>query len=88
MFIMESTIMGFMGGLVGVLIGMTGGWLINAGVNFVAVRFGGQAATLFYSPIWFIGLIIVFAAVVGMMTGIVPARRASSIDPLDALRYK
>jgi len=88
MFIMESTIMGFLGGLCGVLIGMIGGVIFNQLINFIASRFGGQSVSLFYSPIWFTLTIIVFAAVVGFITGFVPARRASKIDPLDALRYK
>jgi putative ABC transport system permease protein len=88
MFIMESTIMGFLGGLGGVIIGLLGGEIFNRLINFIALRFGGQAVRLFYSPFWFIMSIIIFSAFVGLITGFTPARRASSIDPLDALRYK
>lgn len=88
MFIMESTIMGFLGGLVGILIGLLGGVVFNQLINFVAARFGGQAVSLFHSPILYIVVIIAFSGVVGFLTGFVPARRASKIDPLDALRYK
>lgn len=88
MFIMESTIMGFLGGLGGVIIGLLGGEIFNRLINFVASRFGGQAVSLFYSPFWFVISIIIFSAFVGLITGFTPARRASSIDPLDALRYK
>ncbi|OGI16581.1 MAG: hypothetical protein A3J63_01895 [Candidatus Moranbacteria bacterium RIFCSPHIGHO2_02_FULL_40_12b] len=88
MFIMESAIMGFLGGLGGVAIGLLGGELFNGLVNFIAKKLGGEPVDLFSSPLWFILLIIIFAAVVGFFTGIVPARRASKIDPLDALRYK
>jgi putative ABC transport system permease protein len=88
MFIMEATIMGFLGGLGGVVLGLLGGKLFNITINIIATRLGGQAVNLFYSPLWFIGLIILFAAVVGFLTGVVPARRASKIDPLDALQYK
>ncbi len=88
MFVMESTIMGFLGGIMGILIGLIGGEIFDFGVNMIASRFGGESVDLFYTPLWFIGLIIGFAAAVGFMTGVVPARRASSIDPLDALRYK
>jgi ABC-type antimicrobial peptide transport system permease subunit len=88
MFIMESTIMGFFGGLGGILIGFVGGQVINFLINIIAHQFGGQSVSLFYSPLWFIFTIMLFAAFVGMMTGIVPAQRASKVDPLDALRYK
>ena len=88
MFIMESAIMGFFGGLSGIIIGFIEGLTFNGIVNFIAVRFGGEKVNLFYSPLWFVAMIIIFAVVVGIITGFAPARRASKIDPLDALRYK
>jgi putative ABC transport system permease protein len=88
MFIMESAVMGFLGGLGGVLIGLLGGRFFNFLINTLAKRLGGESVSLFYSPLWFVILIILFAGVVGLFTGIVPARRASKIDPLDALQYK
>lgn len=87
-FFMESAIMGFLGGLGGVVIGILGGKLFNELINLIAMRFGGEEVDLFYSPLWFILLIIIFAGAVGIFTGFVPARRASMIDPLEALRYK
>lgn len=87
-FVMESTIMGFFGGLGGILLGYLGGKGFNVLTNMIAQRFGGKSVTLFYSPWQFVIGIVIFAGVVGFMTGFVPARRASKIDPLDALRYK
>ena len=72
----------------GVSIGWLGGKIFNIVINLVATRFGGQSVSLFYSPMWFVLAILGFSGVVGFMTGYVPARRASKIDPLDALRYK
>lgn len=80
--------MGLLGGLGGVALGLIGGHGLNIAINFLAVRLGGTSVNLFYTPNWFILLIVVFAAFVGFLTAIVPARRASQIDPLDALRYK
>lgn len=88
MFLMEASIMGFLGGLGGVVLGLVGGKAFNLLINFIAERMGGQAVNLFYSPIWFIGVVISFAAIVGLLTGLVPALRASKINPLEALRYK
>lgn len=88
MFVCESSIMGFFGGLTGVIIGIIGGKIFNLALNLIAQRFGGESIQIFYSPLWFIGLILMLGTIVGFITGLVPARRASSIDPLDALRYK
>lgn len=88
LFLAESIIMGFLGGLGGVILGILGGKGLNITINFLAVRLGGTSVDLFYTPTWFIGLILIFAAFVGFLTAVVPAKRASQIDPLDALRYK
>lgn len=88
MFISEATMMGFLGGLGGVLIGFLEGQIVNLMINLIASRFGGEQVSLFYSPLWFVMTIIAFGAFVGFLTGIFPARKASHIDALDALRYK
>jgi putative ABC transport system permease protein len=88
MFISEATMMGFLGGFGGVIIGYLEGEAINLIINLIATRFGGERVDLFYSPLWFVSTIIIFGAFVGFLTGIFPARKASKIDALDALRYK
>jgi putative ABC transport system permease protein len=88
MFVCESSIMGFLGGVGGIIIGFIIGQIFNLMLNLVARNFGGESIALFQSPFWFIVLIVVLGTIVGFITGLVPARRASSIDPLDALRYK
>lgn len=88
MFVMESTLMGFLGALGGVILGYAEGEVLNILINLVANRFGGASVDLFFSPLWFVGSVIVFGAFVGFLTGIFPARKASRIDALEALRYK
>lgn len=88
MFVVEATLMGFLGSLVGVVLGWLGGKACNSLLNFIATRFGGTSVDLFSTPTWFILVIIAFGSIVGLFTGLFPARQASRIDPLDALRYK
>ena len=87
-FFMEAAVMGFLGGLGGVLAGIIGGEAFNGLINILASRFGGEKVDLFSSPSWFIPSILAFSAMVGIITGFIPARRASKVDPLEALRYK
>lgn len=88
MFLGESIIIGFFGGVGGITIGYAGGELFNYGINFMAKSFGGQAIDLFYTPLWFIFFVIIFSTMVGLMTGVYPASRAAKLNCLEALRYK
>ena len=87
-FFMESGIMGFLGGVGGVLVGLTAGWVVNFGFNLLAKNLGGKALDLFYTPNIFLVFIIAFSGIVGLLTGVFPSIRASKLNPLDALRYK
>lgn len=88
LFITESTIMGFLGSIVGIVVGLAGSELINFGINLLASNLGGDKVDLFYSPSWFLLLILAFGTVIGLLTGVFPARKAGKIDSLVALRYK
>ena len=88
MFLAESVVIGFLGGLSGLFIGLAGGELFNYGLNVLAGAMGGEKIDMFYTPAWFILLIIVFSTLVGLLTGFYPARRAAKINALEALRYK
>lgn len=88
LFLAESVIIGFLGGTVGILLGFFGTYAVNAGVNVLAKNFGGQQINLFYTPTSFVLFIMVFSTVVGFITGLYPSRRASRLNPLEALRYK
>jgi len=74
MFIIESGIIGLLGGVIGLLIGI--GLL--------------EVAGLFAVPFWVrlrvIALAFVFSAVISVVAGYVPARQAAKLDPVEALR--
>lgn len=88
LFVSESIVVGFLGGVSGIIMGVVFGGTINILLNFVAGQFGGQAVTLFSFPFWFLSFIALFSAAVGYLTGIFPAKRAASLNPLDAIRYE
>lgn len=86
LFVSESIVVGFLGGISGILMGVIFGVIINIMLNIAAGQFGGQSVTLFAFPLNFLTFIALFSAGVGYLTGIFPAKRAASLNPLDAIR--
>lgn len=88
MFVIESTLMGLCGGVAGLILGIASGQIVNFAINMAAKYFGGKTLSLFSYPFWFLGFILLFSIVIGFATGVGPARRASVLDPLEALRTR
>lgn len=88
LFLFESVIIGFLGGISGIVLGAVSGVFFNFGINILAKNFGGAQVDLFATPGWFLALVLCTSLSIGFVTGFYPARRASNIDPLDALRYE
>lgn len=88
LFLTESMVIGVSGGLLGMGIGWSLGILVNFIVNLLAQSFGGESVQLFWIPTWFVLLVMGFSAIVGFSTGLYPARRASHLNPLQALKYE
>lgn len=88
LFLTESMVMAFFGGIFGLLVGLIGGKALGAGLSLLAIFKGAGAIDVSYIPPAFIVAILIFSLVVGIVTGIYPARRATSISALNALRYE
>ena len=88
LFLIESTLIGLIGGVFGILLGFFGAFVFNLGIKLLARILGGQSVDIFFTPLWFMLFIIIFSTSVGFVTGIFPARRAAKLNPLQALRYK
>jgi putative ABC transport system permease protein len=76
-FLSEALALCLLGGAVGVLVGLVGALVLRDTFGWNAVLGPGSVALAF-----------AFATVVGLFFGVWPARRAATLDPIQALRYE
>jgi len=88
LFLAESSIIGFLGGVGGIILGIIISQVFNWFLNLLARTLGGEPVNIFCYPSWFIFFIIFFSTIIGIIGGFFPARRAAGLNPLKALRYK
>lgn len=86
-FLIEASVIGLLGGFVGIALGWIVGRVINFGANLYIRSQGGTPGTLFSLPLWLIPSAIAFSIVVSLMAGSYPASRAARLDPIQALRH-
>jgi putative ABC transport system permease protein len=88
LFFAEAGVMGFVGGVFGVLLG----WVIGRAIQFATMiylkRQGVNPPNIWSVPWWLVLGAIAFAIVVSLVSGIYPASRAARLDPVEALRYE
>lgn len=86
LFLAESTLIG----LIGALIGLIFGWIImiflNWGANTYLSQFGVPYIDVFYAPLGMILGIVAGTLLISLIAGVSPARKAAKIPPIDALR--
>lgn len=82
MFVTEAGIIGLVGGILGVSLGSAMSYLIG----FIAEQAGFKMLEITLDPLVICGGIL-FAVVVGIIAGAVPALQASKLKPVDALGY-
>ena len=76
-FLIESVTLSSVGGIIGILFGIT--------VTFLIVHF---VQWPFILSVFSIIISFLFSAAVGIFFGYYPARKASNLKPIDALRYE
>ncbi|MEQ1712816.1 MAG: ABC transporter permease, partial [Hyphomicrobium sp.] len=76
-FLVESVVLSLLGGLVGILLGL--------GLARLAT---GALDVPFQIDPTIVRVAFVFSALVGVLFGFFPARRAARLDPIEALRHE
>ena len=76
LFIGEAVVLASLGGLAGLLAGAGGAWLLGRAVPALPT----------HTPWSYVLLAELLAAVIGLLAGVLPARHAAVLDPIEALR--
>ncbi len=91
LFLLQSMIVGFLGGVLGCILGASGSiitvnFLGSYIENLAAGSYSGKILVIF-SWEWFI-VSLFFGIAIGVFAGVLPARKAAKMDPVVALRYQ
>jgi putative ABC transport system permease protein len=76
-FLIESVVICVLGGLIGILFGIIIGNVISLALD-----------TGFFIPWFWIIAGVIICIVVGLISGFIPAKRASELDPIESLRFE
>lgn len=87
-FLLEAGSIGFIGGVIGLFIGMTFAKIINLLANVYFNKGGSEPVIIVYVPLWLAIFAVSFATVVGLLSGVYPALRAAKLSPLIAIRQE
>ena len=82
-FVLESSILSLIGGIFGIILGFL--------ISIFAGKFISEAGYSMFTPIFTWKLVfgsLIFALVIGALSGLIPAYKASKLKPVDALRYE
>ncbi|MDX6544546.1 MAG: putative transport system permease protein [Gaiellales bacterium] len=76
----EAVITSVIGGLLGIAVGLAFGWILSRGL--------ADQGIVFSIPYSLLIVVLIGAAIAGVMSAILPARRAARLDVLEALQYE
>ena len=87
LFLFESALIGLLGGVLGVALSLLLSFIANKfGGSFLAGMGLGPDSKISIIPVWLIFASMGFSAVIGVISGYFPARRAMNLSALEAIR--
>ncbi len=88
LFLTESMIMGFFGGILGLVAGAVMGQMVSLILSAFSIVKGVGFVNISYIPPTLVLTVLLLSIFVGIITGYFPAKRATKISALNALRYE
>lgn len=82
-FLIESSLLAFLAGIIGILLGLG----LGVGISYLIRTFTALNWKFIISP-GQIGLAALVSILIGLSFGYYPARKAAKLDPIDALKYE
>ena len=86
MFLIESGFIGFFGGILGLVISLLVAKLLNTTLGADPNSMFGTSGNIVIIPVWLALVGVGFSALVGVLAGYLPARRATKLSAIEALR--
>ena len=86
MFLSEAAFIGFLGGIVGLILSYLISFLLNQFLAPMLMSDYGANVNISSIPLWLALIAVAFSTVVGMVAGFFPAQRATRLSPLAAIR--
>ena len=82
-FLVEAASISLLGGIIGIILGLAGAEF----VCFLISSFSESTLVADFNPLFILGIAI-FSMSIGIVFGILPARKAAKLSPIDALRRR